>query len=187
MPPQQTQDAHIEFITNTPLFWRGAIMFVNRPWVIQFSYRIFMPHSFIVWRHNMYSNAPRHNGVACSPNRNSIATGSTVTPSPYRVFSNYIFHQDSWMRCCKLQSSQICNKKCFSNSPNESYLNSVYTQYVFDHTGSHVWQILLSCKFFLLLTWLVVHRNSATLVESTVKPVCNDHLYNKIYYLWFIQ
>ena len=23
--------------------------------------------------------------------------------------------------------------------------------------------------------------------QSTVKPVCNDHLYNKIYYLWFIQ
>ena len=22
---------------------------------------------------------------------------------------------------------------------------------------------------------------------STVKPVCNDHLYNKIYFLWFIQ
>ena len=22
---------------------------------------------------------------------------------------------------------------------------------------------------------------------ATVKPVCNDHLYNKIYYLWFIQ
>ena len=22
---------------------------------------------------------------------------------------------------------------------------------------------------------------------STVKPVCNDHLYDKIYYLWFIQ
>ena len=21
----------------------------------------------------------------------------------------------------------------------------------------------------------------------TVKPVCNDHLYNKIHYLWFIQ
>ena len=21
----------------------------------------------------------------------------------------------------------------------------------------------------------------------TVKPVCNDHLYNKMYYLWFIQ
>ena len=20
-----------------------------------------------------------------------------------------------------------------------------------------------------------------------VKPICNDHLYNKIYYLWFIQ
>ena len=24
------------------------------------------------------------------------------------------------------------------------------------------------------------------LVYDTVKPVCNDHLYNKIYYLWFI-
>ena len=22
---------------------------------------------------------------------------------------------------------------------------------------------------------------------DTVKPVCNDHLYNKIYYLWLIQ
>ena len=25
------------------------------------------------------------------------------------------------------------------------------------------------------------------LVSHTVKPICNDHLYNKIYYLWFIQ
>ena len=24
-------------------------------------------------------------------------------------------------------------------------------------------------------------------ITYTVKPVCNDHLYNKIYYLWFIQ
>ena len=23
--------------------------------------------------------------------------------------------------------------------------------------------------------------------KNTVKPVCNDHLSNKIYYLWFIQ
>ena len=23
--------------------------------------------------------------------------------------------------------------------------------------------------------------------NDTVKPVCNDHLYNKMYYLWFIQ
>ena len=23
--------------------------------------------------------------------------------------------------------------------------------------------------------------------RDTVKPICNDHLYNKIYYLWFIQ
>ena len=25
------------------------------------------------------------------------------------------------------------------------------------------------------------------LQQCTVKPVCNDHLCNKIYYLWFIQ
>ena len=25
------------------------------------------------------------------------------------------------------------------------------------------------------------------LLPNTVKPVCNDHLYNKIYYLWSIQ
>ena len=24
-------------------------------------------------------------------------------------------------------------------------------------------------------------------ITYTVKPVCNDHLYDKIYYLWFIQ
>ena len=23
--------------------------------------------------------------------------------------------------------------------------------------------------------------------DSTVKPVCNGHLYNKIHYLWFMQ
>ena len=23
--------------------------------------------------------------------------------------------------------------------------------------------------------------------DYTVKPVCNDHLYNKVYYLWLIQ
>ena len=24
-------------------------------------------------------------------------------------------------------------------------------------------------------------------ILSTVKPVCNDHLYNEFYYLWFIE
>ena len=37
-----------------------------------------------------------------------------------------------------------------------------------------------------------VNRNWGTIryidhYLNTVKPVCNDHLYNKIYYLWFIQ
>ena len=25
------------------------------------------------------------------------------------------------------------------------------------------------------------------MTADTVKPVCDDHIYNKIYYLWFIQ
>ena len=28
---------------------------------------------------------------------------------------------------------------------------------------------------------------STTMIFTTVKPVYNDHLYNEIYYLWFIQ
>ena len=28
---------------------------------------------------------------------------------------------------------------------------------------------------------------SASVKDSTVKPVCNDHLYNEIYYMWLIQ
>ena len=28
---------------------------------------------------------------------------------------------------------------------------------------------------------------SAVTMKDTVKPVCNDHLYNEIYYLWFIH
>ena len=130
-----------------------------------------MPHYVIGWRHNTYSNAPRLNGVACSPNRNSITTGSTVTPSPYRVFSNYIFHQDSWTECRKLQSSQICNEK-YIKIAKKSFLNSVYTQYVCDHTGSHAWQIFLFMQVF--FPWLVVPRNWATLAESISFQTFND-------------
>ena len=28
---------------------------------------------------------------------------------------------------------------------------------------------------------------ATTMLHGTVKPVRNDHLYNKIYYMWFIQ
>ena len=29
--------------------------------------------------------------------------------------------------------------------------------------------------------------NTIFIIVDTVQPVCNDHLDNKIYYLWFIQ
>ena len=32
------------------------------------------------------------------------------------------------------------------------------------------------------IEYLYVSRNA-----DIVKPVCNDHLYNKMYYLWFIH
>ena len=31
-----------------------------------------------------------------------------------------------------------------------------------------------------------VQKSRSTIYINTVKPVCNDHLYNKIYYLWLI-
>ena len=33
----------------------------------------------------------------------------------------------------------------------------------------------------------VYYNTHQVLNKCTVEPVCNDHLYNKIYYLWFIQ
>ena len=33
--------------------------------------------------------------------------------------------------------------------------------------------------------WPMIYR--VTFSVNTVKPVCNDHLYNKSYYVWFIQ
>ena len=31
------------------------------------------------------------------------------------------------------------------------------------------------------------HTHNTDPVKDTVKPVCNDHLNDKIYYLWFMQ
>ena len=44
-----------------------------------------------------------------------------------------------------------------------------------------------------LVPWIVYYEMAGHAIKSilrmlyTVKPVCNDHLYDKIYYLWFIQ
>ena len=42
---------------------------------------------------------------------------------------------------------------------------------------------LINCRWIETPRWPFDTRAS----KATVKPVCNDHLYNKIYYLWFIQ
>ena len=35
--------------------------------------------------------------------------------------------------------------------------------------------------------WLLGFAHILGKIRATVKPVCNDHLYNEIYYLLFIQ
>ena len=44
-------------------------------------------------------------------------------------------------------------------------------------------QTAAHCKPHLILG---MYKGDTTFVD-TVKPVCNDHLYNNLYYLWFIQ
>ena len=42
----------------------------------------------------------------------------------------------------------------------------------------------LAPKSYCLIEGMYINQVSH---DNTVNPVCNDHLYNKIYYLWFIQ
>ena len=55
--------------------------------------------------------------------------------------------------------------------------------FTFLHTFAHVIMIYQQQIIKFRLKYIVVVLISL----NTVKPVCNDHLYNKIYYLWFIQ
>ena len=50
------------------------------------------------------------------------------------------------------------------------------------------WGYITAC-YFAVVTLSTVGFGDYTPgnIHYTVKPVCNDHLYNKIYYLWFIQ
>ena len=49
-------------------------------------------------------------------------------------------------------------------------------------TKAVIWHPILQAN----LNFMMPDSNVA-IQEYTVKPVCNDHLYNKIYGLWFIQ
>ena len=69
--------------------------------------------------------------------------------------------------CCQKQVSQAGISNCIPQ-------NTVRCNYSFlpEITASGNKVHILSYKKYM---------------PNTVKPVCNDHLYNKIYYLWFIQ
>ena len=49
------------------------------------------------------------------------------------------------------------------------------------------WWSLLMCWDLNKMVDILQRIFSNTFLIDTVKPVCNDHLYNKIHYLWFIQ
>ena len=61
-------------------------------------------------------------------------------------------------------------------------LNKTLFFYNYEKPPCHV-----ACK--ILNPYISEHLPPSELQQKpiTMKPVCNDHLYNKIYYLWFIQ
>ena len=50
-----------------------------------------------------------------------------------------------------------------------------------------LWKNLLGQTNLNCISSLHVHVLNGHAFSDTVKPVCNDHLYDKIRYLWFIQ
>ena len=66
----------------------------------------------------------------------------------------------------------VCVSLFFKDKSVSNFLGIPYISLIFSQT------IYSSRNLKLLAVW-----NDVT----TVKPVCNDHLSNKIYYLWFIQ
>ena len=57
------------------------------------------------------------------------------------------------------------------------------------HQQFSCWSLEMDMYSNLTLYWVCDHLSilGFKLIYVTVKPVCNDHLYNNIYYLWFIQ
>ena len=53
------------------------------------------------------------------------------------------------------------------------------------HAMYHVSVFVIDCPRS--VSCLESTTNPIYIDPYTVKPVCNDHLYNKIYYLWFFQ
>ena len=64
----------------------------------------------------------------------------------------------------------------------------------FHHDALYTSDFLQNTVFEVMLTvmrvawcWKILSHDLTVESTYTVKPVCNDHLYNEIYYLWFIQ
>ena len=56
-----------------------------------------------------------------------------------------------------------------------------------DKFGSHKTCKVINPKFMTSMPRGATQYDMCLQIRHTVKPVCNEHLYNKIHYLWFIQ
>ena len=71
--------------------------------------------------------------------------------------------------------------------------NFINLEEVINYCESNIHKKAIRLFFFLFVVWVQVTlldelpTHIITVFLNTVKPVYNDHLYSKIYYLWFIQ
>ena len=114
-------------------------------------------------------------------------------------------------RCKTSGSDWMFTGKSTVSKPWHVIIWKLFSRYWFFARGIHRWpykgQWRGAFMFSLIGTWLsgwvtngeagdlrrhpahydVIVMVTLLINRYTVKPVCNDHLYNKIYYLWFIQ
>ena len=72
--------------------------------------------------------------------------------------------------------------------------NNAFSGHLLPAPSNYVYTIDSHICVILLHTFrLAINNYSHSILQqyhqtpNTVKPVCNDHLYNKSYYLWFLQ
>ena len=92
----------------------------------------------------------------------------------YRINSGVHVNLNVLEGCYQESNSAICDEIPWSLV---EWVNSVYCNHVYaSQVPQHCWW----CVLF-------IAQPALWLKYTIVEPVCNDHLYDKIYYLWFIQ
>ena len=120
-------------------------------------------------------------------NKIGLLSSATV----YKLKGNFMRILNIMIGCIRIQTYWDRNKMANNLRKILNILNEIYciliemspkfVLYGLGDNKSALVQVMAWAETaYLKLRW----SNSMT---YTVKPVCNDHLYNKIYFLWFIQ